>query len=284
MKILKIFLKDCFTSFWFWISVVLNIITLSDIYFKILANFSYMTPILCSLVVISSIITCYSLYLKVAYKYPYALIEEHKEVEFEDFYSFFEIEKLSKRIRTKYKIYITEDDSNFRIDNCYENCVTIQFFNKIYINNLTKNEIEITKPIINLVSINNVSDEFFINRLKVSLGKVRFSNQRYIDHFDYMPYLAKKKMYEFPYRIKSKDNLCMFLYYEIDLDSYNEKEFNELLNWIRNINLSINIPLIKTEKEIANKFNIKYNLKNDLIKNKIVDKLKSEEEFRKIFE
>lgn len=278
MKIFKIFIKDCIKSYWFYVTAIFGVFSIADIYLKFLANFSNVaTPILNGLIIICSFATSYKLYRKVALKYPMILIKDNKDLEFEDFSSFFEFNKLSKKPYSRYKINVVEDKGSFEVGDCFGTRVTLKFYNKIYIKNSTNKIIDLGKPIINLISINNVTDNFFMNRLKVSLSKCRFSNQRFMNHYDYIP-LKEPVFFDFPYRINPKENLTIFMYMEIDLDSIDTNSFDELLEWIRNINLKLNIPFIKGGHSFFNTYGMKYTFKDNLIKDSISKRIKFNEE------
>lgn len=282
MKILKLFLKDCFLNFWGALSIVLNLISIFVYYSDFFKELSYMPTIIYVLNILCVFTVCYRLYYKVSCEYPDILIKNHKNIEFEDFCSFFKLDKMSKKIKSRYKIYIKEDENSLIVGDCCKNYVKLKLFNKININNATTNIIELLEPNINLVSVNNISDKFFIDRLQISLRKIKFTKERYLRHYEYIPVLKEDMLCKFPYKINPKENISMFLYIEIDIYSDDENSFNELLEWLRNIDFKINIPLTEGDKEFIEKYNMKYNFKCNLIKNLINKKIESEEELYNI--
>lgn len=277
MKLLKIFIKDCFGKCWFWVSSILTVFTICSSYFEFFKELKYMTQMLYVSIIISCIATCFSLYRKIAKKYPEILIQENKKLRFNDICTEFEVKKVNRRITYKYKIDIMQDVEKFFVDNCYSSGVTLKLYNKISIRNLKKEQIELCEPRIYIYTVNNVENKFFIDRLKVNVDKVKFTKSRYVDWYNWM---KKDELYKFPYIIKGKEQLDIFFYSEVGIDSNNDKQFDELLKWIRNINFKIDIPFKekKSNRIFNNTFIIKYNFKKDLLKNMISKKNRDDEE------
>lgn len=283
MRIFKVFIKDYFFSLSGVISVVLTIISILEAYFEFFEEHSYMTEILFSIAIICSFLSCYKLYSKIAFRYPDAFIEFNNNLKFNDFSSFFKIISKRSLFCRKCNISIIEDENSFMVDNCWESSVTLKVFHKICIRNLDKNSIELYAPKIQILSINNNEDKFFINRLKVSLEKLKFSNERYFYHWEYIPQWNDKHICRFPYKIDKKEEFNRYLYIEIKLDSLDKASFEELLNWIRIIKLKIEFPISKLDKKKIYSYVMEYNFKRNLIQDKINEKVKESEELKEIF-
>lgn len=277
MKILKIFIKDCFHNCWFLVSAILTVFTIFSSYFEFFKEFKYMTQLLYISIIISCIVACFRLYKKIAKKYPEILIQENKKLIFQDICTEFEVKKINKRTKNMCKINIMKDSEMFFVDNCYDSSVTLKLYNKINIRNLKEEQIELDEPRIDIYGVNDVENKFFIDRLKVSIDKVKFTRSRYINWFDFT---KRDEIYKFPYIIKGKEEIDIFFYTELDINSDNDKQFDELLGWIRNINLKIDIQFNeeKSNRIFNNTFIIKYNLKQNLLKDMISKKNKDDEE------
>lgn len=282
MKLFKLFLKNSFSSAWQWLSFILAILGILEYYFNLFKDIKYMNEILFFSIIGSIIYKNYKLYSKIASEYPDSLIKYNKSLEFDDCCSFFQYRKIYPKLCLRYKVNIVEDSNNasFEVGDVSENYVILKFFHKVYIKNLTNKDIQISEPVIKLFSVNNIKDSFFINRLNVSLGKIRFSNERYICCWNDFRDLIQKYTYKFPCTINKKQEVCIFLYTEVNLKSFDENSFNELLNWIRNISLKVEFFIIKSGKEVKNSYIMKYNYKKDLIINMINEKINDDKEFQ----
>lgn len=146
MKLLKIFIRDCFYNWWFWVSSILTVFTICSSYFEFFKEFKYMTQMLYVSIIVSCIVTCFTLYRKIAKKYPEILINENKKIRFNDICTEFEVKKVNRKINYKYKIDIMQDAEKFLVDNCYGSSVTLKLYNKISIRNLKKEQIELYEP------------------------------------------------------------------------------------------------------------------------------------------
>lgn len=284
-KIFILFIRDCFCNFWFVLSsIILTILGVSSLYIDMLKDFKYMTQTLYIAIILCCIATSFKLYKKIASQYPEVLIKEKKNINFDDICTDFKVKKKSRKLIYKYKINIIQDNTKFKVDCCYDKCVKLKLYNKITVKNFRKKQLELCEPNIDLIRVNNVENKFFLKRLGVSVYKVKFTKERYIDLFGDM--FIQDKLYKFPYIIKGKEEVDIWFYSEISINESISKDFDELLEWIKSINLKVDIP-IKTKESnniTENIFIMRYNFEKDLLKNMISKKIKEDEEFNRSLE
>ncbi|MCR1964876.1 hypothetical protein NSA28_14820 [Clostridium perfringens] len=283
MKLLKSFLKKCFSSFWMWIGILLTITGILGKYFDIFKSIPYQNEVLIFLIIICMFVTCYKLYRNIGIEYPDALIDYDKSLRFEDCRELFELKKFSPKLCRKYKVDIKEDKDSFKVEGYYDDSVELNYFHKLSIENFRNKNIEISKPSIELLSVNDYENKFFLDRLRVKLKKVTFGNKRY-NNAIFGGIFDGKNESKFPYKIDKKESGEIHIYMEIELSSLNQEHFNELIEWIRNIKLSVKFSITdSSSKAVDYAYIIRFNYKKNLIKSKIEEKIKCDKELEESF-
>lgn len=129
-----------------------------------------------------------------------------------------------------------------------------------------------------MLRVNGYENKFFLDRLRVELKKITFGERKY-SKIAFEGIFAGKNKFKFPYVINKRDTGEIHMYVEIELSLLSEEYFNELIDWVRNIELREKFDIVdSSSKSIEYVYVIRCNYKKDMLKNKIEEKVRYDKE------
>lgn len=258
IKLIFKYLQEVCKTFMFKLGAVLNIVALVLLFYDDSRKILNMTPIkVLVLFIICVILTSFEVY---------------------------------KKTVPKYILNFIEDNEKFIVDKVGNNFAKIEKRYKLYVGNTTTMKYIIDKMSISLGEVNKIKNDFIFKRLIIKVGELEIGKSDYecrAESYKIVKELRHEDVKTFPYTIEPNSENTLYFSFIITLESKNEEEFKELLNWIKNIKIKVNYDIYEYGKPITNKaiLNISYKDYNleQLVFNKLKEAIETSERIGKMY-